>query len=65
MIKTIRTTDLDELTAVQEDWEIQHRPVGTDRFEGSLTLVRQAKLGASCRVKVPVGEGSLKISRKG
>jgi hypothetical protein len=22
------------------------------------TLVRQAKLGASCRVKVPVGEGS-------
>jgi hypothetical protein len=23
-----------------------------------LTLVRQAKLGASCRVKVPVGEGS-------
>lgn len=40
MIKIINTTDLDELTAVQEDWEIQHRPVGTDRFEGRLVLGR-------------------------
>jgi len=29
------------------------------------TLVRQAKLGASCRVQVPVGERSKRISRKG
>jgi hypothetical protein len=28
-------------------------------------VVRQAKLGASCRVKVPVGRGIGMISRKG
>ena len=28
-------------------------------------LVRQAKLGASCRVQVPVGRGIGRISRKG
>jgi len=32
----------------------ERRQLGFD----TRTLVRQAKLGASCRVKVPVGEGS-------
>ena len=28
------------------------------RWSKAISLVRQAKLGASCRVQVPVGEGS-------
>lgn len=47
MIKIYDTTDLDELTAAQEEWEIQHRPVGTDRFEGRLIYSRIGVLVAA------------------
>jgi hypothetical protein len=45
-----------------DNWEINHIANITivDDY-----LVRQAKLGASCRVQVPVGRGIRKISRKG
>jgi hypothetical protein len=39
--------------------------VGGDGISVETFLVRQAKLGASCRVQVPVGRGIRKISRKG
>jgi hypothetical protein len=38
--------------------------VGGKRLE-DIELVRQAKLGASCRVQVPVGRGIGMISHKG
>jgi hypothetical protein len=37
-------------------------PRGCSRW---LPLVRQAKLGASCRVKVPVGRETRTVTRKG
>jgi signal transduction histidine kinase len=40
-------------------------PIVTHRARLKQILVRQAKLGASCRVQVPVGRGIRKISRKG
>ena len=38
MIKTIKTSDYDQLCTAQEDWEIHYSPTRTDRFEGHLTL---------------------------
>jgi AraC family ethanolamine operon transcriptional activator len=40
MLKILRTKDFDELTAAQEAWEIDHRPVNAERFEGHLVLGR-------------------------
>jgi AraC family ethanolamine operon transcriptional activator len=38
------TTDIDELTAAQEDWEVHHRPVRPEKFEGSLSLGRIGRI---------------------
>ena len=40
MFTMFETTDLDELTAAQAGWEVHHRPVRPERFEGSLLLGR-------------------------
>ena len=43
MISTTRTTDFDELTASEEEWELRHLPLRPERFEGFLT---SASIGA-------------------
>ena len=45
MFRTLRTTDYDELTAAEEGWEIRHRPVRPEKFEGHVTLARIGSLG--------------------
>lgn len=45
MVKTLRTTDYDELTAAEEGWEIHHRPVRPEKFEGRITLARIGGVG--------------------
>ena len=51
-------------------WRGRISPGATTEFKArsaisATSLVRQAKLGASCRVQVPVGRGIRLISRKG
>jgi AraC family ethanolamine operon transcriptional activator len=38
VLNTLKTTDLDELSAAEEDWEIHHRPLQPERFEGQLLV---------------------------
>jgi AraC family ethanolamine operon transcriptional activator len=38
MIRTLQTTDFDELTAAEEGWDIGHRPVSPEKFDARLTL---------------------------
>ena len=45
MFRTLRTTDYDELTAAEEGWEIRHRPVRPEKFEGHVALARVGSLG--------------------
>ena len=38
MIKDVETTDFDELSKAQEDWDVLHRPLQPERFRGRLRI---------------------------
>ena len=38
MLETLETTDFDEISAAQSDWELHHQPVRPDKFKAQLSI---------------------------